>query len=60
MESNYYTEISASGINEGDMVEIVEDSSSDSNSGAAPDGMPGGNGGQGPGAGGGPGQGGGF
>lgn len=60
MESNYYTEISASGIKEGDMVEIVEDSSSDSNSGAAPDGMPGGNGGQGPGAGGGPGQGGGF
>lgn len=61
MESNYYTEISASGIKEGDMVEIVNDSDeSDGNFGAAPGGMPGGDGGQGPGAGGGPGQGGGF
>lgn len=61
MESNYYTEISASEIKEGDMVEIVNDGDdSNGNVGAGPDGMPGGDGGQGPGAGGGPGQGGGF
>ena len=62
MESNYYTEISASDIKEGDMVEIVDDSDSSDSNGTAGglDGMPGGNGGEGPGAGGGPDQGGGF